>query len=651
MLAPTHAKEKRVYRVATLVNRHPYAFVSLGPEGKTIRGAYIDVLNLIAQRMHAQFTYIKSNDFEMSQELVERGEADIIGWAFSVENSKFLDHYSFIPSGLVLTSHIFVHDSCNHVVCAKDLTNKRIAVVSGGPGLWPFDVPEHGEIFPVHSQNEGLKMLNEGLVEAFISPSEEIAQSIIVEEGYENVRRVGVPLRTIPIGIAIPEGQQKLYQELKDAAEFVKDSGMLGHITDKWFGVEYKTSLVKRYRYYIYSFIGGAMLLSLAVIFWNYLLKKKVQSMTDQLQRSESRYRNLIESSPDMMFVINREGVIELMNKEARYSVPARCLEGNGDACLNDVFMLNADDNDVDFRVFLDELFTNHKQAKSFRLRNSLAAYRDVDVVATLLQLEADEQARACLFARDVTERNRIERDLVQADRMAIIGQMAADVAHEINNPIGIIRANIDLILAKGWHTEEAREFLESCKRNTNRAGEFTHDLLAIAKPKTPELKDLQLWDLVLATLDMMGVQLKHVKVTTLSKGRKALIKGDWNLLQQVLVNLLLNAAAAVKSQPNPAITITCCVPTGSDMVRLKIEDKGVGIERRHLREIFEPFFTMGKKEGFGLGLFISKRVVENHNGIIYAESEMGKGTLMVIEMPLLSADETDAEGRAETTG
>ena len=128
---------------------------------------------------------------------------------------------------------------------------------------------------------------------------------------------------------------------------------------------------------------------------------------------------------------------------------------------------------------------------------------------------------------------------------------------------------------------------------------------------------------------------IKNITVKKKTRGDAALILGDQNLLQQVLVNLLLNAAVAVQKKTNPEISITCCVPKGSDMVRLRVEDKGVGIPKQHVNEVFEPFFTQGKKEGFGLGLFISKRIIENHNGIIYAESEVNVGTQFIIEIPV----------------
>jgi signal transduction histidine kinase len=197
------------------------------------------------------------------------------------------------------------------------------------------------------------------------------------------------------------------------------------------------------------------------------------------------------------------------------------------------------------------------------------------------------------------------------------------------------VQANIELILARGWFTEEAREFLESIRRNILRAGRITQDLLAVAKPKNPEMAEVELYELVQMTISMLAVQLKGVEIDHQPPPRHTQVWGDSHLLQHVMVNVLLNAKAALNDRPLKKIRITYCMSSGESATCLRIEDNGKGIPREYLNEIFEPFFTYGKKEGFGLGLFTSRRIIERHNGIIFAESEVGKGTQVLIELPL----------------
>ncbi len=636
------ASQKKHYRVGIPTNKAPFAFLAWTKKGMALRGAYIDVMAQIAHHMGAEFEYIKSNNHSMLIDLLYKDKIDIMGLTLDLDIGKLLTDYNTIPVGLSIKSWLFVHKSCKTIVCQKDLIGKKVAIIGTNElGLWPVDTPNNSEFFPVLHPMEGLSLLNDGDVDAFIAPSERIAGYIIQEEKLENVRRVGLALRTVRLALSLDKADTLLSGKLLKAIEKTKASGIIHQIEDKWYGVDFRQSFFEKYTRLLFSIVAFILLVLGFVITWNRQLKKQVGKITNRLKTSENRYRNLIESSPDMMFVVSRDGRIYNMNREARFLMPSGC--DTRDFCPNLKELLSPADKG-DLEEFLETVFTIKRSSKEFRFTDRQIGYREIDIAATLLPSEPGEKQRACLFARDVTQRNRIERDLVQADRMALIGQMATDVAHEINNPIGIVRTNIDVILARKWFAPEAKEFLESCKRNTVRAGDFTRDLLAMAKPKVPEMKELNFWELTNNTIGIMGAQLKRINIKKQTKGEPAIILGDRNLLQQVLINLLLNATAAMKNNTAPEISITCCVPKGVDMVRLRIEDKGVGIPKHNLNEVFEPFFTHGKKEGFGLGLFISKRIIDNHNGVIYAESEINIGTQFVIEIPLLTIDQSNTQ-------
>lgn len=289
------------------------------------------------------------------------------------------------------------------------------------------------------------------------------------------------------------------------------------------------------------------------------------------------------------------------------------------------------------FREFIETVFTKGQGSDEFSFYDRTKSIRELSMAASLISGdESESNPTACLFARDVTERNRIERDLVQADRMAIIGQMAAGVAHEINNPLGIVRANLELIASRGWFSQEAETFVESIRRNTERAGKITKGLLAVSKPGDAAMAAVDFRELLEVTLSMLKPQLKHVLIQYRRMGESTVVFGDRNLLQQVLVNLFLNSLNAMNGGGQPVITVTCCSNPRESAARIEISDNGTGIEKQLLPKIFEPFYSHGNKEGFGLGLFISQRIIERHDGVIYAESEQGKGTRMFIELPLM---------------
>ncbi len=630
------ATERPFIRVGVYTNKPPYSFLHWSEKGPMFRGAQIDIIQQIFHYADIPFRYVKCLTPPETYQALQSKRIDMIGHTIIREDNRYPGDYKHIPTGLELTSWLFIHKSCSTVVCTQDLKDKRIAMIGSSKESHPLlkGIGENIEIFPFSSPLEALRTLEEGFVDAYLAPSEKIAAYIIRKEEFENIRRVGIALDKIPLAIAVPDADPKLYQKLVHAAEQVRMSGMIRRIESKWFGKDYSPSFLEKHRRSIYFSIALIVLAFGAAMIWVQYLKKQVGRFKGQFKVSQERYSNLIESSPDMIFVVTKEGEVTHMNREARHAMPFIAKDSDGTPPILENLVAQADRSK--FKVFLNEVFNQKKAMGEFQFKDLISGYLEIDIAGTLLPDEPGAEAMACLFARDVTEKKRIERDLVQADKMAIIGQMAADVAHEINNPIGIVTTNIELILARGWHDEEATEFLEACKRNTLRAGKYTRDLLAVARPKTPQMEKLDLWELVSTTIDLLGAQLKDIEIEKQTKGRPALIRGDRNLIQQVLVNLMLNSAAAMKESDDPSMTITCCVPDGTEMVRLRIEDIGVGIPKANLTQVFEPFFTEGKKEGFGLGLFICRRIIENHNGEIYAESELNKGSLFVVELPLI---------------
>lgn len=641
ILIPTQSQATHppVIKVGLRTSIPPRCFTAWRNGKLGLRGKNIDLLTQLSHHMGVRFEYVKCDSVTMEKRMLREGKIHFTSFAaISDDTNADITH---IPVGFRINARLFVNDAIKTVVCTNDLAGKRVTTIRGGPFPDLLAKIDESQIIYTPSPLESLQILNKGLADVFVAPAEDIAQYLIQREGLTNIRRVGIVLDHANLGMAVLKKNQALIHELTLAMAWAEETGVIQQIEEKWQGITFNTGLREKILRYLFPVLGLTGMILLAVFGWNYQLKRKVQQMTAKLEISEKKYRNLIESSPDMIFLVDRKGTILHANKEAQYLLPDEESKWGLAALL-------PSNERGHFTDFLDQLFSGQALSREFHLLNPNGSVRDIDLAATLMPHDVFGESLACCFARDVTERNRIERDLGQADRMMLIGQMAAEVAHEINNPIGIIRANIDLILARGWHTPEAKEFLLSSQRNTVRAGAFTRDLLAMARPKPACMGQIELWDLVEKTLEMLGAPLKGIEVITRTRGERASIWGDWNQLQQVLVNLLVNATAAVKKSGKTQISVTCCVPKGAGMARLRVEDQGVGIPKEQLTEIFEPFFTHGKKGGMGLGLFISRRIIESHQGMIYAESNLNRGSEFVVELPLMPSSHDRSQSGPE---
>ncbi|MCX8072863.1 MAG: ATP-binding protein [Candidatus Binatia bacterium] len=240
----------------------------------------------------------------------------------------------------------------------------------------------------------------------------------------------------------------------------------------------------------------------------------------------------------------------------------------------------------------------------------------------------------------DISERKRLESQLIQSEKMAAIGQLAAGIAHEIRNPLGIIaNALFDLkeILPPGQ--PEVEEDLRIALEEMRRVQEIIDNLLEFSRTSRAETEVVDVNALLGKTLQLMqkSLQTRGVQVHT-EFGDVGLCVANQNALRQVFLNLITNA---VQAMPNGGELRIRTMPLGNDRIRLDFSDTGVGIPPQHLSSIFNPFFTTKEPgQGTGLGLSVVHSVVKQFRGEIRVQSQVNRGTTFTIELPRGEVDE-----------
>jgi PAS domain S-box-containing protein len=239
----------------------------------------------------------------------------------------------------------------------------------------------------------------------------------------------------------------------------------------------------------------------------------------------------------------------------------------------------------------------------------------------------------AVFLVEDITERVALERSARQAEKLAALGTLAAGLAHELNNPIGIISSRAELMLLEAEAQplpDEVREDLRVIHRHAQRVARIAQGLLSFARHPSGEPGPVDLNRVVDQTLLLVektivkdGVTLKRALAPDLPP-----IWGDANAIQQVVMNLLTNARDATRTGDEISIETLADGPAGG--VRLVVRDSGPGIPPEILPKIFDPFFTT-KAEGTGLGLSISYGIVRDHQGTVDVHSQPGEGTTFVL--------------------
>ena len=227
-----------------------------------------------------------------------------------------------------------------------------------------------------------------------------------------------------------------------------------------------------------------------------------------------------------------------------------------------------------------------------------------------------------------------LDENLQRLDRLANLGTLSAGIAHEIKNALVPIKTFVELMLEKS----DDRELALTVEREVKRLDSMVSQMLRFASPKPTTFTAVQLHDVLDISLRLLQHQItgKMISVTRDFRAVPGIVNGDEAQLQQVVMNLLLNALEAMGTNGTLTISTEIIADNGGDhLMRIHFHDTGMGIKKENLDRVFEPFFTT-KKNGTGLGLAISQRVAREHHGRLEAQSEPGKGSTFIFSLPLM---------------
>jgi two-component system NtrC family sensor kinase len=247
---------------------------------------------------------------------------------------------------------------------------------------------------------------------------------------------------------------------------------------------------------------------------------------------------------------------------------------------------------------------------------------------------ELGELASAFNRMTEIIRRNKeMESTLAQQGKMASLGVLSSGVAHEINNPLGVILGYAGYLEGKLSPDDAHYRYIHEIKRESKRCKKIVQDLLNYARTPKPTLEMTDVNELLDQIVDFAAnhTDMHNVRVVRESGTGLPPVLLDGDQMRQVAINLILNAGAAMPDGGTLVVS-TACLEEG--FVTLTFRDNGAGIPPENLEKIFEPFFTT-KSKGTGLGLAITKQIIEQHHGTIAIESSVGQGTTVVVRLPL----------------
>lgn len=389
-------------------------------------------------------------------------------------------------------------------------------------------------------------------------------------------------------------------------------------------------------------FVLGTVIIVSLMARWSADLEREVEHQTVELKKSEQRYRSLVEYAGDAIFTSDRSGTILSINAYGAklFREPAEQIVGRN---LAEVF---ACPTAAEPLRAVEEVFANKKGCQITHLVK--IGERELWLSTSFRRL-LDEQGRiyAVLgIARDITDRRLIEEQSYNTEKLASLGTLSAGVAHEINNPLTVILGLTDLLLEKAEPGSPAEDALQTIESYGNKAKKVVENLLTFARRKehSDDLVDVN------ACLEaVLAVLANYLLVNRIAIGRRELqpalppVRGDADELQQVFLNIINNAAYAMKGEGGGELAVETRLGPGGDCVEALISDTGPGIPAEIRSRIFDPLFTTKKVgEGTGLGLSVSYGIVARHGGTIAFETTTAAesarpGTTFIVTLPAVT--------------
>jgi two-component system, NtrC family, sensor kinase len=369
------------------------------------------------------------------------------------------------------------------------------------------------------------------------------------------------------------------------------------------------------------------------VMHLNRNLESLVRRRTEEFSRSERKYRRIFESSMDMIFILDERGLFVDINKAGLDILGFR----NRDDLVGIMSLEGLFESREEFDQLKDDLDTyGFVRDRQCRLRTKQGAEIFLLLSATS---RSDASGKVVSYegnAKDVTKRLQMERQLQQAEKLASLGQISTGIAHEINNPLGVMLGYTQLLLRDHPAGSQIHDDLKTIEKHARNCKRVVEDLLKFARSTQTNKTSVDINQCLGEVILLLAHQLELDKILVDTRLAPNLprITADGEKLKQVFMNLLMNARQAIFGKGR--ILVGTESDPGEKVVRIFFTDSGRGIHPDHMNKIFDPFFsTKPVGEGTGLGLSVSYGIVQDHDGRIEVESKPGTGSTFTIVLPV----------------
>ncbi len=582
-------------------------------------GIVVDYLRALSIELGVEIEF-KPLVWEEALLQLERGETDMCDMYLS---SKRAQVYLFSDPIYNQKSIILTKMKDNHIKNYLDLENKVVAAQSGDYAAdFLMDNLNNIAFNYTDDYKKSIELLVNGEVDAIVG-DEPVISYFIKELGLKGDYRIAdEPLFERESVLSVPKSEEMLQTILNKGIYNLKRKNTMEMIYQKWYGISapfVKENTTEKVALAIVVFLSIILILVYIFVSWNKVLKIEVFKRTRELEGSRRDLQTTFDSLLHLMIVLDKNRNIVNTNKAFCNVVNMK---------REDIIGKNCQDV-IPFRItdIIDNTFSDgmsHQEELKYE-------GRIFDIVTYAMEKRADSVSKILVMARDVTKVRLSEQKLLQSNKIAAVGQLAAGVAHEIRNPLGLIR-DYSYILKNDLSKDSKDEVIEIIESSVEKASDIINNLLNFSRlsPDTIELVNIRKFIEDILKLEHKLMSNNNIE-SILECDASITCLVNQESLKHIFINLISNAVDAMPDGGK----LTIASRKEDDKLILECTDTGTGIEKEVIQNIFNPFFTTkAPGNGTGLGLYLTFNEIEKLRGEIKVESEVGVGTKFIITLP-----------------
>lgn len=596
------------------------------------RGISIDIIQALSIELGVEIK-IKPFVFNDSIKNLEDGNTDMCD-LFPSEDRK--NNFLFSDYIYNLRGVIAVKSTESEISRYNDLENRKVAVPKGDYSVeFLKNKTDKIKFNFTEDMEQALQLLSENKVDAVVGDEPVISYFLNGKNMKNKIRILDNPLYENKVVLAVPKSEPQLLSILNKGIYGIKEKKVIEKIQQKWFGISVPINVNKKIsseiNIYLSFIIIIFLLISFIMYYWNEKLRKEVEKRTEELYISRNNLQTTFDGIGYFMVLLDKQCIISNINKAFCNSIglTKERLIGLKIDCFKNVLCKRCENCAIKKTLISGEGQSAEISYNNRVLKLNTFSIRDKN----------EEVTEVLASIEDITELKISEKQLLQSNKMVAVGHLAAGIAHEIRNPLGIIR-NYNYILKsilKDFRKENKKleKAITAIDNSVERASSIIENLLNFSRISDNESKRISIKDFMDNILNLQKTTLEKKNILIDFEMRKDIVCNiNEESLKHILINLIDNSQDAME---HGGYLIIRCYEKDSNIIFI-IKDNGCGIEKKNIHNIFNPFFTTKPPgKGTGLGLYITYNEVEKLGGEIKVFSKIDVGTSFHVKIPILN--------------